>query len=919
MGKKKKIIIVSSAIALILASGGVGAYFYLNQEEPPPPPVPIADKQVTIGEMKTEYNYVDNNISPLYNVGKTDEIIINFSSYLGDIPKSDIITVHTSSDLGVGSTVGIELIPESFDVGPSTFTIKPTEPILNTVKGTWGIHTTYYLQINYDLDTNVPTKLAKPIVVPFTIKGDAENVELTTEITTQGAFKIKYATNNTTPKIVALYNLIRGSETEFENAKKTLEQDKFVNTFARNIGTITQSDFNDWESKSLASGQVTLPTSTVAELNKGLNGAYYGVNVDGNTASIASNIINISEYASRIPMKVKTVLDGAEHETIRSLPKTVQVVMKDGSITDQSINYLTDGVVVEEGKPTSIPFEIANTTYKGTVLVLKMKQAELEVIDSGEIVNNVASYAKPINTTAVVPSIELTTLISENAIEVLEDGTETSENNEPTTAGEDTVSKEEPKEGETKTTNGSLGLGGTEQGEAEVEEEDPTAEMGIINKQYYFNKIAVETANEQTVTIPAYIQELGYEFVHSDALEKYLVYSILANQGSISIEAFPDAQNYNTITDVMEKVLTQNPLLQSVSEWKYDYATRTISLVYNSSFSQQDLIKRAQEILDTLIYEDKALSKKQIKNGETPKRVLKTLTEQEKYQLIYDYLVENVVPSTVYEEEVVEPEVNETVIEEPKDDAEATEPKESTEVVGIVNGEGVVDGGEALPVDTSTSTAYKALVDGVADDLGIAKAMKLLLDLSDVTSIIITGYYKSEPHAWNKVSLNDSWYNTDATFNMQTIGIPYALSLATDSSALNLGFVTSKDYWIDSQLGVFSSTATDLDYYLVNALEVNTIADYAKVLESQLQAGNRVSVIRTTLELDPKEIFDITGSVVQQTVPEHLSTATFNSKGKYYIVITHEEEVEEEPVEDGAPEDVTEGNEAEQKEAESNK
>lgn len=60
--------------------------------------------------------------------------------------------------------------------------------------------------------------------------------------------------------------------------------------------------------------------------------------------------------------------------------------------------------------------------------------------------------------------------------------------------------------------------------------------------------------------------------------------------------------------------------------------------------------------------------------------------------------------------------------------------------------------------------AYGALMEGKAVCQGYAYAFKLLCDKAQIPCWIVTGYYK-EPHAWNYVWLNGSYYMVDLTWD----------------------------------------------------------------------------------------------------------------------------------------------------------
>jgi hypothetical protein len=68
----------------------------------------------------------------------------------------------------------------------------------------------------------------------------------------------------------------------------------------------------------------------------------------------------------------------------------------------------------------------------------------------------------------------------------------------------------------------------------------------------------------------------------------------------------------------------------------------------------------------------------------------------------------------------------------------------------------------------TTSDASSALFAGKADCLGIAKALKLLLDTMDIDNLIVNGTAKyggeSGRHVWNIVLMNGKYYHVDATY-----------------------------------------------------------------------------------------------------------------------------------------------------------
>jgi hypothetical protein len=63
------------------------------------------------------------------------------------------------------------------------------------------------------------------------------------------------------------------------------------------------------------------------------------------------------------------------------------------------------------------------------------------------------------------------------------------------------------------------------------------------------------------------------------------------------------------------------------------------------------------------------------------------------------------------------------------------------------------------PVRGVSHTAYGALVRGQAAGEGYAMAFKLLCDMLEIDSLVITGYYRGGEYAWNLVRLGGHWYH----------------------------------------------------------------------------------------------------------------------------------------------------------------
>ena len=198
--------------------------------------------------------------------------------------------------------------------------------------------------------------------------------------------------------------------------------------------------------------------------------------------------------------------------------------------------------------------------------------------------------------------------------------------------------------------------------------------------------------------------------------------------------------------------------------------------------------------------EGKALTNKQAKVEKEVKRVVKSLikknmTEKQKHQAIYDYVVKKV----KYDQ--------------------ATFNKYKT-----TNNK----------TFTNAHTAYGALVNYLAVCQGISSAYKALADEAGLESIVVTGTYKGEGHQWNKIKVNGKWSNLDAT-------IKNSLVFATDEKATALNYKEDLRYALDSEIsaGKYSTSG--------KPVKVETVTKTETAKTSAVKSKNVTASNATTL------------------------------------------------------------------------
>jgi len=123
--------------------------------------------------------------------------------------------------------------------------------------------------------------------------------------------------------------------------------------------------------------------------------------------------------------------------------------------------------------------------------------------------------------------------------------------------------------------------------------------------------------------------------------------------------------------------------------------------------------------------------------------------------------------------------------------------------------------------------AYGALIEGIAVCEGYSEAFKLLCDRAGIDCIIVTGELDGVGHAWNRVRINDKWYDVDVTNNDKEelanshINIPMAIS---DQ------YLKEDSYYItDKNIGVMDrGTSQQYEYYNYSGkyIEKDDIYDY---------------------------------------------------------------------------------------------
>lgn len=132
-------------------------------------------------------------------------------------------------------------------------------------------------------------------------------------------------------------------------------------------------------------------------------------------------------------------------------------------------------------------------------------------------------------------------------------------------------------------------------------------------------------------------------------------------------------------------------------------------------------------------------------------------------------------------------------------------------------------------------TSFGSLINGYAVCEGYARSFKALLDLINIQSEIIIGYYHNEnniePHAWCHVLLDNKWYLVDPTFNDNNQNIEQYLLLGSSNTTLY------------EETGTISSSGFNFEYpklvtFDYGKEEIKTNVSYDKTSEIFYQKIN---------------------------------------------------------------------------------
>jgi len=320
-----------------------------------------------------------------------------------------------------------------------------------------------------------------------------------------------------------------------------------------------------------------------------------------------------------------------------------------------------------------------------------------------------------------------------------------------------------------------------------IPENKEEASKGDVDKQREKTKSDVKDGNKESLKV-----EEDIYFNADSSAEEWIAVNMINGEEHISLKGYPELSSGERLSDVLDKVYYQNPYITKCQQIDLDYEKNELVVKY--VHSKEEIKKMNSEIAK----EAKKVINENIKDG---------MSDEEKVEAIYDYLNDN----TEYDDEVLE--------EAAKNNYRLPPDKfpEAFETYGI------------LCKKKGVCQSYAFVV-------------RLLCDLVGVDCVQVVGTTTECGHAWNKVKLDDKWYNIDCTNSEKNIGVKKLFYLNTDQTSESAGTFQEDTYCLDEDLSKYQAKDDDKEYYSKNGMCAKGIDEYEKILDEHFDDGDKVVV-----------------------------------------------------------------------------
>ncbi len=527
--------------------------------------------EISVAQIKAKYSTdkSEEAVMPIYNVAPDEKFEFRFRcNTLSDYSSAnDYITVHTDERCLPESMIYTYTDFDEPDDGGTVVTVSPISPVLETETdeqryleedySSWGNAAVYYIAIWYDTDSDEIARLDKPKIIPFTVKHDVQAPEAKASVDSTGRFSIQWEAVEGAEKY-NVYTLTNGNlSTGKSNPPLEAAEHGYGNCSMLLLGTTTDTSYADFDGSGdnivVFERSVTGKEYIIGQ-NFCVNGEYYVSAVKDGKESGFARAVTTAEL--KIPYKLTDESDimFRDYTDISQLPKSLDVINIDGSITKRNVMY-TFGMHDTYMEGVQVPeysYAIEGTAITGCVSMV-VDDPDYDFPETiGEI--TYAGYAEPLNNIDAVPDASV-----ENASEKLADG--------------------------------------------------ETLAQHQINET---NDIK-ESGNAEKISAPA--SKLSV-FADS-AAEEWLAINLINGETRISMNAFPEMQIYDNLEDALNKVYYQNPYILGVYEYRYNYLTKDVEISYNYTQDeiearQKAISAEADRIIAEVITDDMTDTDKQL-------------------------------------------------------------------------------------------------------------------------------------------------------------------------------------------------------------------------------------------------------------------------------------------------------------------
>lgn len=511
---------------------------------------------ISVEDIKNEFQYDDSrDIMPLYNVGQTEEFdfTFRFDACENSVDLYDFVSVHTDAACGPESMI-YYTASLAVDGGETLLTVSPMRPVLATdfqrnsyiYEGVecWGNAPIYYLALHYDLETEQPVRLERPIVIPFTVKREVDTPTIRGLVSDDGRFSLVWEPVADAEKYI-VYQLVDNSlKTGVDNHAVNGAQSGYDcgwNTAAENqlfllrTGETTDCSFDGFsgpETHGLAETPDLLTGKTAnSGQNFGVRGEYFVTAVIDGVESGLSNAVCTAQLCLPYMVTEEEKIQG-KYPTPADFPAQVTVRNIDGSLAAKNVHYERVHVEHYEYQWDEYDYVIEGTCLHGSVGFEE---------DTGKPPQSADTQARTGNTApgdgiAMVPRSDVRTIIP------------TGENAE-------------------------------------------NMQASLIHAQADNTRSHMAGGNLLTVDpLPDGV------YLNADtAEEKWLALNLIHGNTDISVEGFTSLQNPYTLKDTFYKVYYQNPCILGIRSFSYDYNELRLQVTY--LYDRETIRDKQQQLL----------------------------------------------------------------------------------------------------------------------------------------------------------------------------------------------------------------------------------------------------------------------------------------------------------------------------------